>query len=443
MDLRGALGTPKREGSERVTILPQNLEAEEYVLGAMMISEKAVAVVSDILDASDFFRESHGKIYRAALALWLAGEAVDPITLTHELEQRGEIEEVGGRTRLHELSIIVPASANVGHYAEIVRDHSFDRGLIRAGGEIAQLGWEREGEPGDRLIAAEELIDTIRGRADGERDELMGLHAAAEHLDRKFRNPPDANEGIEGPWRFVARMKPGRMYVLGGYSADGKTAAACQFFIHALKAAVPSSFLTLEMSGDDLAERIASSMGIPARSVQTGRLTEADVPKMRSVLGEMVRLAEHGVIWDAPGADIATIRRHVKVRRPQFLIVDHLHQFHIRAEYDRQDLEAVVRGLWRIAREFNITILLLGQLSRSGDKRHPFPIPSMSSLKGSGAIEQLAWAVWFVYRQRDENHLATNDGLFIVAKDRSGPTQTKPLMFHPREVRYSEVLREG
>src|SRR5437588_4108720 len=133
-------------------IPPQNLEAEESVLGAMMISPLAIAAVSEIVDASDFYRESHAKIFRAALALYSKNEPVDAITLTNELEQRGELEEVGGRVRLHELARLVPATANARHYAEIVRENATLRGLIRAGGEIAQLGWEREGEP-EGLVA--------------------------------------------------------------------------------------------------------------------------------------------------------------------------------------------------------------------------------------------------------------------------------------------------
>src|SRR5207253_6804867 len=123
---------------------PQNLEAEESVLGAMMISPGAIAAVSEILDAGDFYRESHARIYRAALQLYGKNEPVDAITLTNELEQRGELEEIGGRVRLHELARLVPATANARHYAEIVRENATLRGLIRAGGEIAQLGWERE-----------------------------------------------------------------------------------------------------------------------------------------------------------------------------------------------------------------------------------------------------------------------------------------------------------
>jgi replicative DNA helicase len=423
---------------------PQNLEAEEHVLGAMMLSPLAIVAVSAIVNAADFFRDSHGRIYRAALELWGAGTPVDAITLTQELEQRGELDQVGGRVRLHELSLIVPASANAAHYAQIVRDNSLLRGLIRAGGEIAQLGWDREGEPADLMARAEELMDQLRAGVQGERDQIMSTWDAALYLDEKFNNPPDESAGIRGPWSFVPKMMGGRLYVLAGYTADGKTAAAAQFFDAAVADEVRSDFLTLEMSKEDLAERLASTMGLPAKRVQSGVLLEEHLPIRRAVTERLMRGAKIGRIWDSPGADLATIRAHVKASRPAdggpyLLVVDHLHQFTLRAEYERQDLEAVVQGLWRIARDFDITILLLAQLSRSGNKQHPFPVPSLSALKGSAAIEQLAWAVWFVYRERDENHLATDDGLFIVAKNRSGPTGTRKLLFHPRTVRYTEV----
>src|SRR5436853_951187 len=130
-------------------IPPQNLEAEESVLGAMMISPLAIAAVSEIVDASDFYRESHGKIFRAALALYSKNEPVDAITLADELDERGELEAVGGRQRIHELASLVPSPSTAGHYAAIVREMATLRGLIRAGGEISRLGWDRPGETTD------------------------------------------------------------------------------------------------------------------------------------------------------------------------------------------------------------------------------------------------------------------------------------------------------
>src|ERR687893_135307 len=134
---------------------PQNLDAEESVLGAMMLAPGAIAAVSEILDASDFYRESHAKIYRAALALYAKGEPVDVITLVDVLEERGELEDAGGRVRIHELAALVPAAANASHYARIVREMATLRGLITAGQEIARLGWERPGDTHDPLERAQ------------------------------------------------------------------------------------------------------------------------------------------------------------------------------------------------------------------------------------------------------------------------------------------------
>src|SRR5438128_926003 len=143
---------------DHATIPPQNLEAEESVLGAMMLSPGAIGAVSEILDASDFYRESHAKIYRAALALYTKGEPVDAITLVDELDERSQLEDVGGRVRIHELAALVPATANASHYDRIVRKMATLRGLIRAGGEIARLGWERPGETVDLVDRAEQVV---------------------------------------------------------------------------------------------------------------------------------------------------------------------------------------------------------------------------------------------------------------------------------------------
>ncbi|HEX6491342.1 MAG TPA: DnaB-like helicase N-terminal domain-containing protein, partial [Gaiellaceae bacterium] len=146
------------QGSQAAPVPPQNLEAEESVLGAMMLSPGAIGAVSEVLDASDFYRDSHAKIYRAALALYAKGEPVDAITLVDELEERGELEGLGGRPRIHELAALVPASANAAHYAKIVREMATLRGLISAGGEISRLGWERPGESQDLVDRAEQVV---------------------------------------------------------------------------------------------------------------------------------------------------------------------------------------------------------------------------------------------------------------------------------------------
>src|SRR3954468_228192 len=157
------------EATAAAPVPPQNLDAEESVLGAMMLAPGAVGAVSEILDAGDFYRESHAKIYRAALALYAKGEPVDAITVVDELDERGELESAGGRTRIHELAALVPATANAGHYARIVRETATLRGLIRVGSEIAQLGWDRPGETDDLVDRAEQLLfELSQSRVSGE-----------------------------------------------------------------------------------------------------------------------------------------------------------------------------------------------------------------------------------------------------------------------------------
>src|SRR5918992_2659971 len=157
--------------SEDAHVPPQNLDAEESVLGAMMLSPSAIAVVSEVLssDGREFYRESHAKIYRAALGLYVKGEPVDAITLADELDERGDLEDAGGKVRIHELAALVPASANAGHYAQIVREIAMLRGLIRAGGDIERLGWERPGPSTELVDRAEQIVfDLARERASGE-----------------------------------------------------------------------------------------------------------------------------------------------------------------------------------------------------------------------------------------------------------------------------------
>src|SRR5881227_2869367 len=162
--------------SDNALVPPQNLEAEESVLGAMMLSPGAIGAVSEIVDASDFYRESHAKIYRAAVALYAKGEPVDAITLTDQLEERSELEAVGGRVRLHELAALVPATANAAHYARIVHETATLRGLIRVGQEIQRLGWDRPGETTDLLDQAEQvLFELSQSRVSGELDHIDQL----------------------------------------------------------------------------------------------------------------------------------------------------------------------------------------------------------------------------------------------------------------------------
>src|SRR5438270_1776052 len=212
---------------------PQNLEAEESVLGAMMIASGAIAAVSEILDASDFYRESHAKIYRAALQLYGKNEPVDAITLTNELEQRGELEEIGGRVRLHELARLVPATANARHYAEIVRETATLRGLIHAGGEIAQLGWDREGEPTELVARAEQLVFELgERRAQGElvlfKDTLVETFQRISHLYESGAEVTGLASGFKDLDRITDGFQPSNLVIIPSRPSLGNACLALE-----------------------------------------------------------------------------------------------------------------------------------------------------------------------------------------------------------------------
>ena len=250
---------------DNATIPPQNLEAEESVLGAMMISPGAIGAVSEILDASDFYRESHAKIYRAALALYAKGEPVDAITLTDELEERSELEGVGGRVRLHELAALVPATANSSHYARIVRETATLRGLIRAGGEISRLGWERPGEAGDLVDRAEQVIfDLSQQRVSGEFthiDEL--LKESFERITSLYEAGADVT-GVPSGFRDLDRLtsgfQPGNLVIIAARPSMGKSALAlCMAANMAVRQGIPVGMFTLEMSKSEVTQRLMCS----------------------------------------------------------------------------------------------------------------------------------------------------------------------------------------
>src|SRR5881398_3206933 len=232
------------QAHDTALVPPQNLEAEESVLGAMMLSPGAIGAVSEILDAGDFYRESHAKIYRAALALYAKGEPVDAITLVDELEERGELEDAGGRTRIHELAALVPASANAGHYARIVREMATLRGLIRAGGEISTLGWDRPGEATDLVDRAEQILfDLSQSRVSSEFSHIEELlKESFERITQLF----EAGADVTG---LTSGFQPGNLIVVAARPSMGKSGLAlCIGANLAVRHQIPVALFTLEMS---------------------------------------------------------------------------------------------------------------------------------------------------------------------------------------------------
>src|ERR671911_2189350 len=275
---------------------PQNLDAEESVLGAMMLSPGAIGAVSEILDARDFYRESHAKIYRAALALYAKGEPVDAITLVDELEERGELEGSGGRTRIHELASLVPATANAAHYARIVREMATLRGLIRVGSEIAQLGWERPGETDDLVDRAEQvLFELSQSRIAGEFTHIEQLlKESFERITALYESGVELTgtpSGFRDIDRLTSGFQPGNLVIIAARPSMGKSALAlCMAANVALKHEVPVALFTLEMSKTEVTQRLmCSEAKVESQRLRTGKLAADDWPRLTAACDKLAK----------------------------------------------------------------------------------------------------------------------------------------------------------
>jgi replicative DNA helicase len=444
------------QASPTAPVPPQNLEAEESVLGAMMLSPGAIGAVSEVLDASDFYRESHAVIYRAALALYAKGEPVDAITLVDELEERGELEAAGGRVRIHELAALVPASANAGHYARIVREMATLRGLIRAGGEIAQLGWERPGETADLVDRAEQVVfDLSQARVTSEFSHIEELlKDSFERITALYEAGADVTgtpSGFRDLDRLTSGFQPGNLIIVAARPSMGKSGLGlCMAANLAVRAEVPVAMFTLEMSKAEVTQRLmCSEAKVESQRLRTGKLGADDWPRLTAACD---RLAKAPVYVDDQGSitmmEIRSKARRLKTREPSLglIIVDYLQLMTSgsTAENRVQEVSQISRSLKVLARDLDVPILAMSQLSRAVEQRHD-KRPILSDLRESGSIEQDADLVMFIYRDEYYNEESDQQGIAEVhlAKHRNGPTDTVKLSFLKRYAKFADLAPAG
>jgi replicative DNA helicase len=438
--------------ADAAPIPPQNLEAEESVLGAMMLSPGAIGAVSEILDGGDFYRESHAKIYRAALALYAKGEPVDAITLTDELEERGELDPVGGRPRLHELAALVPATANAGHYARIVREMATLRGLIRAGNEVSRLGWERPGETAHLVDRAEQVVfDLSQSRVSTEFSHIESLlKESFERITALYEAGAEVTgvpSGFKDLDRITSGFQPGNLIVLAARPSMGKSALGlCMAANLAVRAEVPVALFTLEMSKAEVTQRLmCSEAKVESQRLRTGKLAADDWPRLTAACD---KLAKAPVYVDDTGSitmmEIRSKARRLKSREPRLglIIVDYLQLMTsgTTAENRVQEVSQISRSLKVLARDLDVPILAMSQLSRAVEQRHD-KRPILSDLRESGSIEQDADLVAFIYRDEYYNDETDQQGLaeVIVAKHRNGPTDSIKLSFLKRYAKFADL----
>jgi replicative DNA helicase len=434
---------------------PQNLDAEESVLGAMMLSPAAIAAVSEVFspDGREYYRESHAKIYRAALALYAKGEPVDAITLVDELDERGELEGVGGKVRIHELAALVPASANAGHYAQIVKETATLRGLIRAGGEIARLGWERPGETADLVDRAEQILfDLSQEKATSEFSHIETLlKESFERITQLYESGADVTgvpSGFRDLDRITSGFQEGNLVVIAARPSMGKSALGLGVAANlAVRKGTPVALFTLEMSKSEVTQRLmCSEAKVESQRLRTGKLSAEDWPRLTAACD---KLAKAPIYVDDTGSitmmEIRSKARRLKSRHADLglIIVDYMQLMTsgTTAENRVQEVSQISRSLKVLARDLDVPIVALSQLSRAVEQRHD-KRPILSDLRESGSIEQDADIVMFIYRDEYYNaEESDQQGLaeVIVAKHRNGPTDTVKLSFLKRYAKFSDL----
>ncbi len=442
---------PTRSNYDRVP--PHNLDAEVSVLGSMLLSRDAIADVSEILAPEDFYRGAHRTIFEATRDLYDRGEPVDTVTLADELERRGTLDDVGGAVGLNEIVRLVPTAANALYYGRIVADQALRRRLIDAGTAITRLGYEPEQGVDEAVDAAERAIYNVaqRGRVSQFTSMKELLTASFELIERLHENDSAITGLATGFIDFdelTAGLQPSNLIILAARPAMGKSTLVTNLATHvAVELRQPVVMFSLEMSQMELVQRVmAAQARVDSDRLRTGRLHENDWPKLSQAMG---RLAEAPLfIDDTPGINLMEIRskcRRLKQKHGlSLIIIDYLQlmQSHHRVENRVQEVSELSRGLKILAKELDVPVVALSQLSRKPEDRSDRR-PQLSDLRESGSIEQDADIVCFVYRDEvyDQDSAAKGEAELIVAKHRNGPLRTVRLSFIGHHSRFANMAR--
>jgi replicative DNA helicase len=434
---------------------PQSIDAEMSLLGAVLIDEETLADISEHVTAQDFYDKRHGIIYGAMMRLYEQHKPVDLLTLTEELKRKNELEGIGGSAYLTELTNYVPTAAHAAAYAEMVAQKAVRRRLIKASADISELGFDEDTTTQELLEKAEAELFSVSDQS--LRQDLVSLESIlTESFDRmeELHRNKGSLRGIRTGYRDLDNMTAGLqrsdLIILAARPAMGKTTLVTNLAYNvATIAKQPVLFFSLEMSKEQLVDRmLADASGVDAWNIRTGNLSDEDFSKLSEAMGEM---AEAPIfIDDTPGVSVLEMR--TKARRAAheqplgLIIVDYLQLMQAAGRSDGnrvQEVSEISRGLKLIARELNVPVIALSQLSRSVESRSP-QVPQLADLRESGSIEQDADIVMFIYREEYYNPETDRKQItdLIIAKHRNGPTGKIELFFHPERLRFMSLDRK-
>jgi replicative DNA helicase len=436
---------------------PQNIEAEESVLGAMLVSESTLTRVIDEvkLHREDFYLDRHKEIFDVIHDLYAASQPVDELSVSEALTQRNRSDAAGGRHYISELTAKVPAAANAKHYAEIVQQNSLLRRLLTAGQEIQ--GWvnERDGEPKELSERAEKLLFEVAHKEQASDFKLLGdiLHDEVDRLEKLSTGETEMTgtpSGFRDVDAVTGGFQPGNLIIVAARPAMGKSALVANIAENvAVKRGGAVAFFSLEMSEVELAQRfIACRARISGDKLRKGQVSKRDWPKVLRACNEL----EEAPLWFDDSSDLGILDLRAKARRLHaqeqergglgLIILDYIQL--MRSDDHRanrvEQVGQISRGLKILARELEVPVVAISQLSRAPEQRTP-PKPQLSDLRESGQIEQDADVVAFLYREdyyRDPEE--EPDGLadLIIAKHRNGPIGTRKLVFLDRYPKFAD-----
>lgn len=430
---------------------PQNNEAEAAVLGAVLVNKEAMDKIADVVVAEDFYRQDHQKIFRATLRLYEKRAPIDLVTLTNELEGLKEIESVGGAAYLAQLVNSVPTALHVLHYAEIVRHKATLRRILAAGQKIAELGYEEEREVQEILDEAESALFGVSRQILKDNFQVISdiLAASFDRIDRLHREKGllrGVPTGFKDLDNKLSGLQPSDLIILAARPSMGKTTFALNIALNAaVKSKVPVGFFSLEQSKEQIVDRLICAQAmVDGWKLRTGNLSEDDFPAIGMAMGTLAEAPLY--IDDSPtltAIEIRTKARRLKAEQKLGLIViDYLQLLESSRRENRsdnrvQEVSEISRSLKALARELDVPVIALSQLSRNVESREN-KHPQLSDLRESGSIEQDADVVMFLYREDYYNRETERKGVtdVLIRKHRNGPIGEAELLFKAEQSRF-------
>jgi replicative DNA helicase len=440
---------------------PQAVEVEKSVLGAMLLDKEAVGIAIESIDETIFYRDVHRKIYLAMVSLFEKNEPIDVITLSDELKKRNDLDDIGGSYYLTELAAMVPSSANIEYHLGIIKDKAILRQLIVTCSSVIKSAYD-EGDDAERIldIAESEVFNISQATR---QKSYIGIKELVTHtieeIQRLHELPSGGiigvPSGIHDLDDLLAGFQKSDLIIIAGRPSMGKTAFALNLARNAaVDHHVPVGYFSLEMSDLQLSQRIiCSETGIDSKRLRTGKLKESEWPKLSRNVGRLVESPLY--IDDTPGIDImrlrARARRMAAEKKVGMIIIDYLQLMEAPRgiESRQQEITYISRSLKTLAKELNIPVIALSQLSRAVESRE-WKRPNLADLRESGAIEQDADVVMFVYRPEvynipnfadDEKTPSENMVEIIIGKHRNGPTGSTKLVFLKQTGKFLDSAR--